>query len=111
LIHSLYHAIAEFSVTEKVVRIIHFYDFFKKEFVVASEGLRTVSSVTEFDVDAHMGPFPSPCCGVCRVHPDTGLCEGCFRSMDEIIAWGRASEATKRHIWLKVQQRACLKSD
>ncbi len=69
-----------------------------------------MSSVTEFDVDAYKGPFPSPCCGVCKMlpakHPNTAWCEGCFRSMDEIIAWGSASEASKRDIWLKVQQRA-----
>jgi predicted Fe-S protein YdhL (DUF1289 family) len=42
---------------------------------------------------------------------DTGLCEGCFRTLDEIVAWSRIGdqgEDGKRSIWSKIQQRASL---
>jgi predicted Fe-S protein YdhL (DUF1289 family) len=41
----------------------------------------------------------------------TGLCEGCFRTLDEIVAWSRISDEDdngKRSIWSKIQQRAHL---
>ena len=41
---------------------------------------------------------PSPCINVCRMNPDTGWCEGCLRTIDEIAAWSRASEAERRRI-------------
>jgi glyoxylase-like metal-dependent hydrolase (beta-lactamase superfamily II) len=38
-------------------------------------------------------PVPSPCINICRMVPATGLCEGCMRTIDEIVAWGRADDA------------------
>jgi len=37
--------------------------------------------------------------------PDTGLCEGCLRTIDEICAWGTADDATKRAIWAEIRRR------
>jgi predicted Fe-S protein YdhL (DUF1289 family) len=37
--------------------------------------------------------------------PATGLCEGCMRTIDEIVAWGRADDATKRAIWAEIRRR------
>ena len=54
---------------------------------------------------------PSPCTSVCRMNSATGLCEGCFRTLDEIVAWSRVGdegEDGKRSIWSKIQQRANL---
>ena len=48
---------------------------------------------------------PSPCVGVCKMSPDSGLCLGCWRSLDEIRQWGAAPLALKRSIWQCVQQR------
>ena len=31
-------------------------------------------------------PVPSPCISLCEIAPDTGLCRGCLRTIDEIIA-------------------------
>ena len=39
----------------------------------------------------------SPCIGVCTVGPD-GLCEGCLRTLDEIAAWSRMSDAQRLHV-------------
>lgn len=48
---------------------------------------------------------PSPCVGVCRMSTTSGLCEGCWRNLDELRAWGGADDATKRAIWVLVEQR------
>jgi uncharacterized protein len=50
-------------------------------------------------------PVPSPCISVCRMSPYNGLCVGCFRTLDEIAAWGQASNDTKRAIWASIDAR------
>jgi predicted Fe-S protein YdhL (DUF1289 family) len=47
----------------------------------------------------------SPCINICEIDPATRLCEGCYRSLDEIAAWADASYATKRLILAAVAQR------
>lgn len=47
----------------------------------------------------------SPCISICRMSPGTGLCEGCFRTRDEIATWSSASEDDKRRIWRAIDQR------
>lgn len=44
-------------------------------------------------------PVPSPCVSLCRIDAASGLCEGCWRSLDEIAAWSRMSDADKRQVW------------
>ncbi|MHB1198279.1 MAG: YbaK/EbsC family protein [Polaromonas sp.] len=54
---------------------------------------------------------PSPCISVCRMSEVTGLCEGCFRTRDEIAAWSCADDDSKRRIWRAIEQRmAAMKS-
>lgn len=48
---------------------------------------------------------PSPCMSVCRMDMDTGLCEGCLRTLDEIAAWGRMGDDDKRAVWALVAHR------
>ncbi len=40
----------------------------------------------------------SPCINICRMNEASGLCEGCWRSLDEIAAWGGLDNAAKRAI-------------
>ncbi len=47
----------------------------------------------------------SPCISVCRMSEQTGLCEGCWRTLDEIIQWGGADDPAKRAIWAQIEQR------
>jgi predicted Fe-S protein YdhL (DUF1289 family) len=49
---------------------------------------------------------PSPCISVCRMSADTGLCEGCFRSLEEIAAWGMQGDDERRALWQVLVQRA-----
>lgn len=50
-------------------------------------------------------PVPSPCISLCEMAPDTGLCRGCLRNIDEIIAWGTASDEYKRAVWAEIRRR------
>jgi len=48
---------------------------------------------------------PSPCIGVCVVNPQTQLCDGCFRTLDEIAAWWDYSPEQKRAVLVQVEAR------
>lgn len=50
-------------------------------------------------------PVPSPCINVCQMAPDTGLCIGCLRTIDEIVAWGSAGDDYKRAVWAEIRRR------
>lgn len=52
------------------------------------------------------GPVLSPCISVCRMDAATGLCIGCFRTLDEIGAWSGMDDAQKRAVWQRLAQRA-----
>ena len=49
--------------------------------------------------------IPSPCIEVCRMNEQTGLCEGCWRSLAEIVQWANADDDEKRLILLRIEQR------
>jgi uncharacterized protein len=58
------------------------------------------------DLDAIEGDeVPSPCVSVCRMNPETNLCEGCLRTLDEIAAWSRMDDLTKREVWQSIARR------
>ncbi|HSV54086.1 MAG TPA: DUF1289 domain-containing protein [Burkholderiaceae bacterium] len=48
---------------------------------------------------------PSPCISICRMDAATGLCEGCFRTLDEIRVWGMLADERKRAVWRLIEQR------
>ena len=50
-------------------------------------------------------PVPSPCVSLCKMNPDTGFCDGCLRTIDEIVAWSRADDAYKRSVWTAIRER------
>ena len=64
-----------------------------------AERAREVGSASFDDV------VPSPCISVCRMDPVSELCEGCFRTLDEIADWGRLEDGGKRAIWRLIAQR------
>jgi prolyl-tRNA editing enzyme YbaK/EbsC (Cys-tRNA(Pro) deacylase)/predicted Fe-S protein YdhL (DUF1289 family) len=49
--------------------------------------------------------MPSPCVSVCRMMEATGLCEGCQRTMEEIVQWGNTDDEGRRAIWSLIVQR------
>ena len=40
----------------------------------------------------------SPCTDVCEMDAASGLCRGCFRTQDEIAAWGALDANAKRAV-------------
>ena len=62
-------------------------------------------SMDPIDPWMHPDPLPSPCIGVCFMNPESALCDGCFRTLDEIKAWSMAAESERRAIWIDIQER------
>ncbi len=50
------------------------------------------------DGDAQGDHVPSPCISVCVMDPDGAFCLGCFRTLDEIAAWGMLDADAKRRV-------------
>jgi predicted Fe-S protein YdhL (DUF1289 family) len=48
----------------------------------------------------------SPCVKVCVVHPATGLCVGCHRTIEEIAAWGTLTPEARRAVMAELPSRA-----
>jgi predicted Fe-S protein YdhL (DUF1289 family) len=48
---------------------------------------------------------PSPCTRVCRIDPADGLCVGCARRIEEIIAWPEMDAEAKRAVWERIGVR------
>ena len=49
---------------------------------------------------------PSPCISVCRVDADSGWCDGCLRTLEEIAAWGGLDNAARLDVWRTLNERA-----
>ena len=64
-----------------------------------AESARRVAAEPESEV-------PSPCISVCKMDPTTQLCEGCFRTLDEIADWSRMHDEGKREVWRLIGERA-----
>ena len=47
----------------------------------------------------------SPCINICRMDAASGLCTGCFRTIDEITVWSRTDDHHRRNILTHVATR------
>ena len=56
-------------------------------------------------MNAALSPVPSPCVNICRMNPVSGWCVGCWRSIDEIVAWSRLDDDAKRAVWAQLPAR------
>ncbi len=54
---------------------------------------------------------PSPCLSVCCMSPDSGLCAGCLRTIDEIAAWGNMPAPRRHRVWQAIAQRAAAQQE
>ncbi len=63
---------------------------------------RVAEMATHIDDGPHV---PSPCQSVCIMHPTTGWCEGCLRTLDEIAAWSRMDNPAKRVVSAQLPER------
>ena len=48
---------------------------------------------------------PSPCVMICTLDNESGLCDGCYRSMDEIREWMILTREEKLSVLEKIEQR------
>lgn len=48
---------------------------------------------------------PSPCVNVCQMNRRTGLCDGCYRTLDEIGVWSRLDDEAKRAVVVQLAER------
>lgn len=48
---------------------------------------------------------PSPCISICKMDTGTGLCEGCWRTIDEIARWAHMNDDQKRAVWEELSLR------
>jgi predicted Fe-S protein YdhL (DUF1289 family) len=48
----------------------------------------------------------SPCVQICIVHPETRICTGCYRTIDEITDWSRMTPEARRNIMDDLPARA-----
>jgi len=48
----------------------------------------------------------SPCIQVCVVHPQEGICTGCYRSIDEITRWSAMTPQERAAITAELAARA-----
>ena len=48
---------------------------------------------------------PSPCVKICVLDPDTRMCRGCCRSIDEVAEWVEYSPEEKLAVLERIAQR------
>lgn len=48
----------------------------------------------------------SPCIKICVIHPESRLCTGCLRTIDEIGAWSRMSAEARQEVMADLSARA-----
>jgi predicted Fe-S protein YdhL (DUF1289 family) len=47
----------------------------------------------------------SPCTNICKMDSTSGLCQGCFRTLDEITAWSRLDDPARSEILSSIASR------
>jgi len=57
-----------------------------------------------------MASIETPCIRICVVHPSSGLCAGCGRSLDEIARWIGLGNDERGRIMAQLPQRLAAMS-
>jgi len=53
-------------------------------------------------------PIKTPCIQVCAIDGESGLCLGCFRTLDEIAGWSRLTDAERDRLMAAAPGRRSL---
>jgi predicted Fe-S protein YdhL (DUF1289 family) len=72
---------------------------------LARENAIKMLATRAISVSAMAENIPSPCVNVCRMDTGSGLCEGCFRTIEDIREWGRSDDAAKKAMWVQITER------
>ncbi len=52
-----------------------------------------------------MSTIETPCIKICSMDPQSGLCVGCGRTLDEIAQWSRWSDEERRGVMAELAER------
>ena len=47
----------------------------------------------------------TPCINVCKIAPDTQVCIGCFRTLQEITEWSRLTDTERYDIMKRLKEK------
>lgn len=47
----------------------------------------------------------SPCVNICVIHPQEGICVGCYRTLEEIAAWAQMGPNQRAAILAELPER------
>lgn len=47
----------------------------------------------------------TPCIRICKISPEHGLCEGCWRSIDEVEQWDELTDEQKERVMIAIDIR------
>lgn len=72
---------------------------------LARENAMKMLAARAISVRAMTENIPSPCVNVCRMDTGSGLCEGCFRTIEDIREWGKSDDAAKKAMWVQITER------
>jgi len=72
---------------------------------IANRRWRRVAEMAQRLADVPGPQPPSPCQSVCVMHPETGWCEGCLRTIGEIADWSRMDKPAKLAVWAQLPAR------
>ena len=50
----------------------------------------------------------SPCVKICVLHPEAGICLGCYRTRAEIAGWSRLSREERRAVMAGLPERKSM---
>ncbi|HEX7757861.1 MAG TPA: DUF1289 domain-containing protein [Caulobacteraceae bacterium] len=56
-------------------------------------------------MDAPPSPIATPCIKVCVVDGESGLCLGCYRSLQEVAAWQKLDAAQRTAVMAELPSR------
>jgi hypothetical protein len=56
-------------------------------------------------MEADCTPMATPCIKVCVIDGESGLCLGCQRTLTEVAAWARFSDAERAEIMAGLAER------
>ena len=51
----------------------------------------------------------SPCTKNCSLNTSTNICEGCGRTLDEIIEWTRMTDEEKQQVMIRLSEKPEIK--
>lgn len=52
-----------------------------------------------------VSPVPSPCVSLCKMDRERRYCQGCLRTIDEIVRWRESDDDFRRAVLADIRRR------